>query len=421
MKKCLIILLCILFTLSASGCDLYNNLLKLIPEQELTDEEISKQQQEIINFGFSSSDDEDCIEVVLTTEELCTWENPYGKYSSYILYDKLSFEEQLIYHALEYAMVNSYRYTFIDYRVNVTEGRMQQIAEFLSLDTPLLEQNLICAAYDQVAFYDYQYSEERTVEVLHRGITISIRNFEEELWHKKELAIEEAEKVFANLYSGESDIELAEKLYRYVAESIEYIPYENEYGFYKGSLSPFLYDAFITKKTHCDGFTNALALLFSMAGFEQIEKHGYTDDTGHTWNCVKIDNEWYNCDGTAGDWIPTEDCSMGSGFGFAFEDTLQMALPEHHGMYPDCNTSYYLKTDAVMTSCDSPEFYDAVRSGFAEHNYEWSLVIVEEYNEDSAISQLNRLSYSYEFSIQMSTSEVMKDRTMLIFHKSSLL
>ena len=424
MKKLLLSFMCLLLVLTVGGCyleDALDVIVSNIIPTEITDEEISLQQQEFINIGFSYAGDEDDIQVVLSVDEVRNWENPYGKYSSYLLYSTLeSDDEKLVYKALEYALVHSCRYTFIDHRINVSSERMREIATLLSLDTPLLEQNLVCTVFDQVAFYDYEYSEERTVEVLHRGKTISMRNFTRELWNQKMLAIDIAQTIIDDLDPDATEIERAEEIYRYIAQSVTYIPYENEYGHYKGTLKPFLYDAFVLKETHCDGFTNALALLYSMAGFEQVEKHNVTT-MGHTWNFVKIEGQWYNIEGTAGGYIPAADCTMGSGVGFAYPDILNKDYADFQELYPEGTESYYMPVDGFTKSCESDDFFDIILKGFENHNDEWALVVVEKCDKEAAHNKLENLVYTYYEPMSYYTMDITKGRTALLYLKSDLI
>lgn len=418
MKRIIISIVSFVLIFTLFGCTANSNYEETEPT--LSDEEISLQQQEIIKIGFSATDDEDVIEKTLSIEELRAWENPYSKYSSYILFDTLTEDEKLVYHALEYAMVNCYNYTFIDNRIKVSPKRADEIAELLSLDTPLLEQNLSHFAYSQAAFYDYQYSETRTVKVLHRSTTIKIKNFKKDLWDKKMLALKEAEKVIAQMDMTQSEVELAEEIYRYIAEGVTYIPYENEMGYYKGHLMPFLYDALIKKESHCDGFTNALALLYAMAGFEQVEKHNITS-LGHTWNFVKIEGQWYNIDGTFQDLIPENSATMGGGFGFAFSDALQSAPDDLQELYPKSTSSYYLKPDGYTESCDSDDFLDILLEGFENHDGEWALVIVDEYNREASTDALNDIAYTYYTSMKSVTFEICDNKYAILYFRTDIM
>ncbi|MBQ5321165.1 MAG: hypothetical protein J6K88_03790 [Oscillospiraceae bacterium] len=419
MKKIIFtLLMCLLFLFSFS----------YIPIKEPFDESlyskaIVAQQQSIVKIGFSNHEpeNEDLIETVLTIKELQAWKNPYEQYRSSVIYNTLTSDEKLVYRALEYALVNSYRYTHIDYRIPVSENTVDNIIEYLSLDSPLLEQNLLYSTFSQTAFYYHKAPDGRTVKVRQRGISISVSNFSKELWDKKMLALEEAKKVYESLNTGGTQIELAERLYRYVAQNIVYFSYVNEKNWYKGDLAPFLYDAFINKKTHCDGFSNALALLFSLAGFEHVEKSDCMNvEVGHTWNCVKLDGIWYNCDGTAGEWIPQNSKTMGSGLYFAFGDYMEESIPDHDDRMPDCSQSLYMQPDGFLPSCNDPSFYNIIYNGFAAHQQEWALVVVDEYSESAFRKQLQRLANAYSTSIYFNKIDVKDDKTVLLILSLSI-
>lgn len=410
MKRLLACVLSAVMLLLLAGCT--------IPMQppEPTDDEIIMQQQETVKIGFASDSDNFDHVYILTLPELSAWDNPYSIYNSYYFYDTLNDDEKIVYRAVEYAMTYCYTQIFIDSRIDVFFGRMEKIVEYLSLDTPLLEQNLTCSAGNAVAYYNYQVNESRTVEVPLRSSYISVRNFSRELWQKKMLALAEAKKVFSTFNTDCTDVELAEQIYQYVALNIEYIPYENEYGHYKGMLKPFLYDAFIHKKTHCDGYANAMALLFALAGIEQIEKSGYTTDSGHTWNCVKLEGKWYNCDGTMGGAIMEQYSTMGSGLGFAFSDHLQHMQPENEKHYPVCDESYYMNPDAHLESCKGQKFINAVNNGFAKHDGEWALMLVDEYDEDIMEQQLQEIANQNYTTVNVKIYHLI-NKTALLYYK----
>lgn len=406
MKKLLALLLCAIIAVSSSGCIPIR--ITLYPA---TDEQIIERESKITKFGFSNSDDDKFIEEVLTADELRNWENPYGKYSSYVLYKSLSNrDEKLIYKALEYAMVNSYKKICIDDKLGVRRSAIESIAQFLSLDTPFLEQNLMMIVVENVAnFYNYKAEDGRDVSVLLRCSAIYLKNFTEELWESKMEALREAEKIYKELDCGEEGIELAEKIYRYVATSIEYKPYESDEGIYQGNYAPFLYDALITKKTHCDGFTNALSLLYSIAGFEQVEKN----IPGHTFNCVKIEGKWYNMDATWGSLIPDNATTMGAGPYFAFPTYLQNDKHDFFMYYPTCRDGYYMDADATLKSCSDDDFFTTACKAFKSHNNEWTMILVEHYDKDEFIAQVQKLSDYLDVDIVYSASYTIYGKIIL--------
>ncbi|MBQ8795950.1 MAG: transglutaminase domain-containing protein [Clostridia bacterium] len=420
MKRFLALVISIILLFTFTGCSYIEEFISSFYPSEPTDEEISLAQQEFINIGYSNSNNEDDIRFVLSLDELKAWENPYSHYSSYILYNTLNEDEKLVYKALEYALVNSYERTFIDYRIGVNISRTEEILQLLSLDTPLLEQNVIFTVYNNVAFYDYEYSDTRIVEVLHRSNCVSVQNFTHIQWNQKVQALEFAQEFVDSLDEDMTQIQKAEAIYRHIAENVTYIPYENEFGHYKGALENFLFDAFVTKETHCDGFTNALALLYEMAGFEQVEKRN-TITMQHTWNFVKIEDKWYNIEGTAGGYIPKEDCTMGSGLMFATPDIYFDDYCEFKELYPKAKTSYYMNPDGETESCNSDDFFDLLLEGFEKHNDEWAIVIVDEFVEDDARRELSNIADYYWESMYYYKKDTADDRVLLMYCKEYIM
>lgn len=423
MKKTVSIILIISLLLCTSGCSLAENIkVNLIDTLKsrgiipLSDEEIIEMAKETVKFGFSSAMDEDIIEFTLTKDDLENWENPYGEYAAYYFRDKLEDDDKLVYKALEYAMVNSYKRTYVDTRIDVSMKTLDLIPAYLSYDTPFFEQNRDCFTYTKVGFYDYKYSEERTVPVAMYSKVLSVDNFEENLWNKKMEALEKAKEIIKTFDTTKSEAELAEEIYRYVALNTEYEKYINENGYNTVDGQSFLYDAIVEKKSQCDGFTNALSLLFNLAGFESIEK----ECPGHTYNCVKIGDKWYNCDATASSAIPSQSKTMHSGVYFAFCDTLQDQHPTYGDQYPKCEESLYMNPDAILKDYSEEDLDEAIRKGFENHNDEWALVVVDIYDENMTQRVMQNAANQLHTTIVAYKIRAIEGNFALIFSESSL-
>ena len=71
------------------------------------------------------------------------------------------------------------------------------------------------------------------------------------------------------------------------------------------------YGALIDGKAVCDGYSKAFQVICNSLGVECVGINGYcpefnrengeSSDTGHMWNCVKIDGDWYHIDVTWND------------------------------------------------------------------------------------------------------------------------
>ena len=49
----------------------------------------------------------------------------------------------------------------------------------------------------------------------------------------------------------------------------------------------------------CDGFSKAFSLLLDKVNIENIVVSGFVNNTTHSWNLVKLEDEWYNIDVTS--------------------------------------------------------------------------------------------------------------------------
>lgn len=411
MKKYIIFLL-ILVISALCGCTILEEPTEPTepPEPTLSVEEIEKEENAVPRIGFSTTDSN--IEEIFTVEELRSWQNPYEKYRSCVMFDTLSETEKTAYRAIEYAMANCYQYTYFDYRLGISVEDAEEAVRYLALDSPLLEQNLFNVAYRSTEFYDKTLPDGSVIKIMNHGACVSVKNFRKDLWDQKLIAVEEAEKILASLNLQGTQAENAEAIYRYVAQNTTYDPYKTEFGSYTGDLASFLYDTIVNKESHCDGFTNALALFFELAGFEQVEKIG----DGHTWNCVKIDGTWYNCDATAGSFIPADSDTRGAGLFFAYADYLQNSKPLYRDKYPVCEEGLYMQADGFLSSEDDDDFFDALYDGLADHDYEWSFVILDSFDYDNAEYTLRQVVYYTDTSLMINYFDVIDGKTVLLIY-----
>lgn len=418
MKRFVCFLLIIVMGLSLCACTEMEQLYGALKERFFGDKIIAEQQQ-ILKIGFSrvqgdaALSQEDKIEHIMTLEQLLAYENEYADYRSGIIFDTLTETEQNVFIALEYAMVNSYNYIFIDRRITDDESAASRILEYLSFESPFLEQNIVGASFLQTGYYEHEISKNYSIRIPMRSTCVSVDNFRQELWEKKMKALKEAQKVFERLNTGGSKLELIERLYTYVATTIEY-----ESGSGKTRLVPYLYDAFVTKKTNCDGYSNALALLLSMANIKNLEKADTQDvEEGHTWNCFEYKGKWYNCDATGGEWIPKGKTSMGSGLMFGFADYLQESRHDHFARFPECSEPLYMKPAAEVSVSRGSEFFEAINKGFVQGDKVWSLVIVDTLDKNGLQPQLQKLANRYQLDLYAHFLKLSDGRHAILIYK----
>ncbi|MBR5783145.1 MAG: transglutaminase domain-containing protein [Clostridia bacterium] len=419
MKRVICLFLIVSMTIALCACSPFKLAESII---EHIEQDVSEQQQEQVVIGFSRSvknsveQKENIIDFVMTVDELSATENAYSKYCSGVIFNTLTEGEQTVFRALEYAMEHSYDRIFIDVRIMEDKQNAERIVEYLSFESPFLAQNVVYIAYRLVGYYDYTYSKNRFVSIPLRSTCISVENFTEKIWNQNELAFKQAKKIFSELDTGGSKLELIERLYTYVATNIEY-----ESGAGKTRLKSYLYDALISKKTNCDGFSNALALLLSMAEVPNLEKCDTLDvEEGHTWNCFEWEGKWYNCDATGGSWIPKMETTMGPGLLFGFADYLQESEHDHFIRFPECKEPLYIKPTAELETSRGNEFFTALNDGFQKHNKIWVLVIVKEFDQSGMVAQAQRLANRHQMDLTSSYLELADGKTAILLCKDGL-
>ena len=420
MKKVVAVLLLITTLLSCCGCVPISILGPLT--EKLIGEQIIAEQQEILKVGFRKSTTETTaknegdIDFVMTLDELLSYENEFAAYRSGVIFDTLTEEEQIVFTALEYAMVHSYDHIFIDTQITGDTESAQRVVEYLSFESPFLAQNVVASAVRMVGYYDYQLFGKYPMTIPMRSLSICVQNFREDHWKKNMQAFEKAKEIFDSLNTGGSKQDLIERLYKYVATSIEY-----DSGKGQTRLKPYLYDAFITKKTNCDGFSNALALLLAMAdvpNLEKVDTLGVVE--GHTWNCFELDGKWYNCDATAGDWITDQAKTMGLGIYFGFPDYLQESEHDHFIRFPECTEALYITPTAEVESSKDAAFYEALSQGFKAHNKEWVMVVAKTYDHSACLRALTRLVNNYQTDIYYHVMELANGKTAVFLYNANI-
>ncbi|MGN0649583.1 MAG: transglutaminase domain-containing protein [Oscillospiraceae bacterium] len=219
-----------------------------------------------------------------------------AEYNSYMYYDEMTESEQIIYNIFEYAFLNCAEYiafenvTYDMLNIRVVYDELESILWRLACDTPLLEQNI---------HPDIIYNDNKTIKRIEFvGVAYSENNsmnyrdiFSEGRLLQKISVIPAAEKWVRELPEDAAQAEKALALFERLSRSCKYVG-EDEYS---SSDPRFLYDVFITGKTFCDGYSNALSLLYKLAGIPCYE----TLTEKHTWVRFNIDGKWYNADASS--------------------------------------------------------------------------------------------------------------------------
>lgn len=362
MKRIFAVLFALCTLLSSTGCSIF------FAAQEAY--ENYEQDQNVIYGAFSKEGEET---EPMDYLEIADYESEYSKYNSRVLYDTLTPAQQQIYRIYEYAMDHEYTSMFLDARLLDGLGlSLEEILLLYSMDSPLVQQNYSYSS--QESGYTFSYlAEAFQFEIA--GSVFNVDNFSREAMEKKKEAIAEAEKIFATLPAGLSQLEQARFFFRHIIGEVQYsltdVPPAQQNN---------LYDAFISKKTQCDGFANAFSLLCAMAQIPCVEKvvsPKEEGEIGHTWNAFCADGVWYNADLSLTDEYTKSHQETGVDFSFGFSDERKGENSDLAERFPLCTTDL-LPVDLVVASASDPNLLTSLKELFKSGDKQFVLVSLEE-------------------------------------------
>ncbi len=413
MKRYIALLLVILLIFFCNGCTPLYGVLDLVHGNSVVTDIAA-----VPHIAFSKGEmDLHGEKTVMTTDQLPYTALISPDYRSTLHFDTLPDNEKLLYRIYEYAMENGYTNVWVDRQLIPDQDDLEKVLYYLSLDSPLLEQNLRFECGSFTASYPVRILDLYDREVPFIGNYISVKNFDAVYWEKKLLAIETAEMVVNAIPHGLSEAEKAERLYLHLCKNSSYLPYEEE-GDVTDNVYNYLYDGLVVGKTHCDGFTNAYGLLLQIADIECIEKVSFADygeAVGHTWNSIRLNGMWYNSDATYGlENRPKKNSGMGAGLFFAYPDLLLENQPQYAWLYPPCNDSIYIPVDAHLKTTDG--LYTALRKAYGSHNTRWALVVVDMYNQKQVTSAMQSLANHFQCRLIYEEYELENRRTALFVY-----
>lgn len=355
-------------------------------------------------------------DVLFTEGELADRESPYAAYRSSMLYDSLSNSEKLVYRAMEYALEESLPYVCVDRRLITEEEALKDVLRCLALDSPLLEQNLRYGTQEFSVNYPLPTWNIYTMRATFEGYYIRVYNFDETLWQKKMTAVEEAKAIVARLPKELDVEERSVELYRCIAQGAEYLDYPDS----ENTVQSFLYDALLAGKTNCDGYTNALALVYRLAGIECVEKtyngDAKKDEAGHTWLSFCLDGEWYNADPTGRSAIPETVTAMKGGLYYGYADILQRHVPIFADRYPKCERGLAIEVDAHIATTADPSLTQTFLDGFNKHNRQWTLVLADAATKEQVQTHVQAVANKLRCNVTTRYVELIEGRTAIFLY-----
>lgn len=393
MKRIIVIIIGIAISLSLSGCVLSDVKSLFFPDSSSKDKEITEKEKIIKaeiaieresqkpKIGFTTSGHENYENAIFVdTEDLLSYSSELSQYSSSYFYDLLTDDERLVYRAMEYAMEHSYSHIVVDERVCATSDDLVKILDYLSMDSPFVEQNLAYTTYS----FNYNFpieTEYSTVYIPLSGFSIDVRNFNEDFYEKKLLAKDKATEIIKAIPNNLTESEKALYLFNYVSENVEYFDYGDDI------IHTYLYDGLVNQKTQCDGFTNSLSLLYNLSGiqcFEKVSPPGQDEEAGHTWNCAYIDGNWYNYDATS------KPDDVYTNYYCGFSDDLIDITPHYQELMPECSKGLYLNYSGHFESESANGVYESFYEGI-KANGTYCLLTFDTFDYDKCYPLLERL------------------------------
>ena len=402
LKPLAVFILCVSITLGFSGCNF--EILSLFEFGSKGREEKTPK----VAFGWEISENYNGVTEIKSREEIEMQETEYAPYKSDFHYSKLTEDEKFLYRCFEYALEKGYPCVYVDDRITPTADAFGKVLDFLALDSPLLEQNLMYETGTFTTYYETGPFKKAKLD----GVYLNVENIDPVLWDGKLDAVKRAKEIVEDMPENLSEIEKAKYLHRYTVENTEYYDYNSSDGVWQ-----YLHDAVTEGKANCDGSANMLSLLLNTAGIECFEKMHTGNIVGHTWNMVKLDGVWYNVDATAQNKTEAEDINSYLKRNFAFEDCIQKYIPDYNEIYPAVTDGLQRKTKIHIESIDKDDFCNLVKTSFAESGENYGLFLIDNYNEAEANTAMQRLADSLKTKVYWYSYSVADNKTLMAVYK----
>lgn len=363
--------------------------------------------QDIKIIGFSEQTDMFTggkISTCYTESHFQDYSSHYKAFNSYIYYGSLSDSERLVYQIFEFALDNRYpNILFDEALLEDLNYSVEEILYFLSLDSALVEQNLIKRAET----YPISYTERG----IHRESTARlfyVENFSSDRLAKKEEAIKQGEQIVQLMPNSLTANQKAEWIFDYLGTNVTWVSGDD-------TNKDFLYDTLCLGKSNCDGFANAFSLLSHMVEIKSFEKVYFTDteESGHTWNAIYLDGAWYNVDATEAHFSATQEIPWRKTvrIHFGFSDTYQRYLPSFSSIIPPCENDFFPVSISIQT-LTADNVKSLINEAYKQTSNKYIVADVEHYR----FEDLQTLINSLDPSISASAHYVSEECTLVFFY-----
>lgn len=329
-------------------------------------------------FGFSKAEpaDGEGYDEIIAAEDVAAYVSENAAYNDYWYYDRLSPDEQLLYKAYEYANDMQMSCVFSDLEAVSSAVNFVKVSQCLALDSSLISQNL-WYAYDgpavtdrtDVSFEDERFGEISVEKV---GYRTTVWSFADASSQKTADSITEAQAYVDAAPEFSTQLELAEYLYKELCDDITY-----EMDYYDNTEA--LYDTLVGHRSQCDGFSNALSLMYRLCGITCAEKETYD----HTWLSFCADGVWYNADPTYDCHYDGDDQNLGICFGFGFSDEYVREKFRYDDIAPECTGNVLYEKARTAVSGEYRENMNKLVASFTENGGQYGIVKASKTDYDS--------------------------------------
>ena len=196
-----------------------------------------------------------------------------------------------------------------------------------------------------------------------------------------------------------TDVEKAHEIYDWL---ILNVVYDNDLLVLSASVTDnsikeyngfYLEGVFDDHRAVCDGISKAFVLMCGIEGIEAVQVSGTSKGSGHAWNKIKIDDEWFVVDPTHGGTILGDEEVLNHGF-FMITDTERAktaTAADHTDLEANTTYDYYSHDGFVFNTIN----YDFVVTSRAELTIvlKYLKQLVDTYGEGQTIDV--RMDYAY--------------------------
>lgn len=142
------------------------------------------------------------------------------------------------------------------------------------------------------------------------------------------------------------------------------------------------YGALVNGDAVCNGYAEALQLLFTCAGLKSQFVIGTADGIDHAWNLVELDGKWYHVDATWNDPTPDQGKKTVHPYFNVTDEIIEQSHEwdkEEYPMADDMAYNYYVQNKSYFTNFE--DYKLQAYNAMVENGKEYYEAVIENYVE----------------------------------------